>query len=611
MSNIFLGKTNVDCSNEIINKLKENFFKDKNSHHIVIVPDRISVLTEIKIFNALNIESTCNIEVLTLSRLASRVVEDISVISKTSSCMVLQKLLKDNKKDLKCFNKKQDIELASTVFETISQFKSCRIAIEDIFVNSSNKILEDKLSDISLLFSKYQSYLKDKQMYDSLDRLDFVYDKIKDNKEIANSYIYVCNFDSFTFQGLQIISGLIKYCREFNIGLTFTDSLVNNHIYNDDLRTNILKIFEINRIEPNIIFCNEGVKGQFKYIQDNLFAFNSYPLKVSENNINLFEGKDFEEEVKVCASYIKDLIINKGYKFSDIVVAIPNLTKRQSIVEQIFSKYNFNFYLDTSCNFKDSCLIKFINSVVNMVVENFSRVSVLSVIKNPLSTFNYNQIEDFEDYLIKYNINDGFSIKNSKKENSKFYANFNEVTNKLFLMFESFLKGIEQAKTFEDFINVFEQLLINLNVSESLMNFANEFTLNNNTKQAKLFEQYYNNLSTIFESLKNILGKETCSLQTFYNTFLSGVVATKVSTTPLSTNAIFVGAASGSFFDSAKAYFILGADENNFPLTINDCGLVSDKEIAQLSEKYKLEPTIASINEKERFKAFELVLKPK
>ncbi len=610
MSNIFFGKTNVDCAVGIIEQLKKNFNLNKKAHHIVIVPDRISVLTEINIFNALNIESTCNIEVLTLSRLASRVAVDIDVISKTSSCMILQKLLKDNKKDLKCFNKKQDIDLANTLFETISQFKSCRIAVEDIFVNNSNKLLEDKLRDIALLYSKYQTYLKDKGLFDSLDRLDFVVEKIKENEEIVNSYVYICNFDSFTFQAMQLISGLIKNSREFNIGLTFTDSLVNGHIYNEDLKNNILKLFEINNIEPNIVICKENAVGQFKYIQDNLFAFNSYPLKVKDSAIKLFECKNFEEEVVVCASFIKDLIVNNSIKFSDVVVAVPNLSKKAEIIEKIFNKYNFSFFIDTSFNFKDSVLIRFVDSLINMVNENFSRVSVISFLKNPLSNFIQEEIEDFEDYLIKYNINDGYIIKSFNVENSKFYLNFNKVRNSLFESVEGFLTSLQQAKTFNDYVNTLEEVLIKFNVSQALSNFANKFTLENNIKQAKLFEQYYNDLLSIFDNVKNILGFEECDLKTFYSTFLSGVNVTKISTTPLSTNAIFVGDASVSFFDRTKIYFVLNADESNFPLTINDCGLVSDKEILQLSDSYKLEPTIASINFKERFKAFELLLKP-
>ena len=136
MSNIFYGKTNHDCIGGLIEKLKQNYFKDPQAEHLFIVPDRISVLTEVKIFEYLNIESTCNIRVLTLSRLASMVMQDMMVIPKTSSCMIFQKLLKDNRENLKCFNKRLDSDLASCVFETISQFKSCRIPVENVYVST-------------------------------------------------------------------------------------------------------------------------------------------------------------------------------------------------------------------------------------------------------------------------------------------------------------------------------------------------------------------------------------------------------------------------------------------------------------------------------------------
>ena len=183
--------------------------------------------------------------------------------------MIFQKLLKDNRQDLKCFNKRIDIDLASCVFETISQFKSCRIPVENVYVSSQNKILEDKLSDIALLYDKYQKYLKQKNLYDSLDRLDFVELKIKDNDFIKSSYIYLGSFDSFTFQGFQIISSIMKTCIEFNIGLVKTDSLLNSHIYDEEFESNILKLFQVNNIEPQIVFCKEHTENQFKFLQDN------------------------------------------------------------------------------------------------------------------------------------------------------------------------------------------------------------------------------------------------------------------------------------------------------------------------------------------------------
>lgn len=610
MSNIFFGKTNLDCQEGIIEKLKQNYFADPNSNHLVIVPDRISVLTEVKIFDRLNIQSTCNIRVLTLSRLASIVMEGGNVIPKTTSCMIFQKLLKDNKQDLKCFNKKIDIDLAQTLFETVSQFKSCRIPVDQICVTTKNKILEDKLSDIALLYDKYQKHLSANGLIDSLDRLDFVKDKIKDNDFIKSSYIYISNFDSFTFQGFQIISAIMKHCKQFNIGLAKTDSAVKSHIYDDEFCDNVLKLFQINNIEPQVVFCKENTAGQFKYMQDFLFGFNSYPLKVKKSDIELFEGANFEEEVLFCASKIKQLIVENNYKFGDFVIAVAGLQKKSSVIERIFKDYNFNYFIDSAVNFKDSCLVRLVSQLVDVFVENFSRVSVISFLKNQLLGLQKDLIEDFEDYLIKYNINDVYLLKASNISSCKFYENFNTVRQTLFSMVEPIFAGLEKAKNYNDFLTIFENFLLNINAQEKLMDFANKYTLQGNIKQAKLFEQYYSNLVKIFDDLKQVLGEEECDLKLFYSTLLSGVNATKISTTPISTNSMFIGDCSLSFFDKTKVYFVLGADEKNFPFTLNDCGLISDKEINALSDNYKLEPSIAQINLKERFKVYELLLKP-
>ena len=142
MKNIFLGATNFDCQEAIIDKLGQNL-RD-GGHHIFLVPDRTTVNVEKRIFEKLNIESTCDVEVLTLSRLASRIIKDANIISKQASCMILQKLLRENRDKLLCF-KKIDADLAENIFGTISQFKSCKINFADVKVKTENKLLQDKL----------------------------------------------------------------------------------------------------------------------------------------------------------------------------------------------------------------------------------------------------------------------------------------------------------------------------------------------------------------------------------------------------------------------------------------------------------------------------------
>lgn len=607
MSNIFFGKTSHDATTGLIEKLKQNYAKDPFSQHIFIVPDRISVLTEIQIFESLQLESTCNIRVMTLSRLASMILEDMSVISKTSSCMILQKLLKQNKDSLKCFNKNIDANLATTLFETISQFKSCKIDFNEVAVKNQNKILQDKLYDISIIYSAYQKYLKDKGLYDSMDRLDFLEKALKNNSELLQSFVYVAHFDSFTYQGYQIISALIKYSKEFNIALTQTENPANEHIYNTQFVSNILSLFEVANKDANVIQCNQSASGQFAHLQNNLFAFKPVCVKVNNSNIKLFEGANFEEEVLFVASQIKDLIVNHNYKFQDFVIACCDLKSHQHTINQIFDSYNFNYYLDISQTFEDSILIRFVSSIVSCVLESGSRQSLLSLAKNILCGLDFSVVEDFENYLVKYNINNFYELKNSKVISNKNYESFNTVRNFIVCLIEKF--DSKKIKTYKEFVCDFDETLISLEVSQKLMDMAGVFAKEGNSRQAKLFEQYYQNLQNIFNNISDVLGEEECDLKLFYDTLLSGAKSSKISTTPLSTNSMFVGDTSVSFFGKAKIYFILNASENKFPQYVSDCGLISDKEIEAISDRYKLEPSISQINFKERFKAFELLLK--
>ena len=85
-------------------RLEENRKTKLFSSHIFVVPDRFSMACEKDIFDYLNIESTFDIKVLTMSRFASGVIgQNVKVLPKHISSMIVQKILIDNKKSLKCF----------------------------------------------------------------------------------------------------------------------------------------------------------------------------------------------------------------------------------------------------------------------------------------------------------------------------------------------------------------------------------------------------------------------------------------------------------------------------------------------------------------------------
>ncbi len=605
MKNVFFGKTSFDTRVALIKRLGQNrTLQDlQDVQHIFIVPDRMSVLMEKQIFESLNIDSTCDIEVLTLSRFANKIFKDKTVISKTTSCMILQKLLREHKDELLCFNKNQDSDLAEEIFGTIAQFKSCKVGFDDVQVKSSDDLLKNKLHDIALLYKAYQGCLKEKGLLDSLDRLNLFSDENIKNYA-KNKVFYVSDFDGFTFQGYEIVSILSRVAKEFNIGICVSDG-ENSHIYNEKYLTHILPI-----LEPfNSFEAKENSTSQIKFLQDNLFNYSIRNLKVKESKIELFEGANFEEELVFCASTIKNLVF-QGEKLDQINVAIPSLQEKAVEIKNVFNKYGFSYFLDTQEEYKNSILIRFIKSAVEMLTENFSLLSTLQFLRNPLVNLDKYIIDDYEDYALYYNLTDQYEIKLSKQVENKFYENFDRVRSVLFEKTKNFQEKINVSTTFQDYIEAFNLLISDFEIKNKL----DEMTIQlakKDLKQAKLFEQYFDSYERLVEDISSVLGTEKCDLKVFFVTFLSGVNQVKLSTTPLSIGTVFVGDASTSFFERKNNMFVLSMTEDDFPKKTGDTGIILDKDIDLLSEKYKLEPSIMDLNKKERFKAYELLLNTK
>ncbi len=604
MKNVFFGKTNFDTRVALINRLKQNRAKswtgEDDVQHVFIVPDRMSVLMEKLIFESLDIASTVDIEVLTLSRLANKIFNDKTIVSKTTSCMILQKLLRQNKDKLLCFNKNQDNDLAEEIYGTIAQFKSCKVAFDEVEVVAGDDLLKNKLHDIALLYKEYQKALQQKGLLDSLDRLNLFCDENMKNYA-KNKIFYVADFDGFTFQGYEIVAILSRVAKEFNIGVCMTD-MENSHIYNEKYLSHILPI-----LEPfNSYNCIENNQNQIKFLQDNLFNFSPMTLKIKDSVVQLFEGANFEEELVFCASKIKQLVIDGG-TLGQINVAIPNLQDRASEIKNVFDKYGFSYFLDLQEAYKNSLFVRFVKSAVEMLQDNFSLLSTLQFLRNPLANLDKSRLDDYEDYALFYNLNDYFEIKTSKHENNKFYENFDKVRNVLFDKTTKFKEKIDSATCFQNYIDSFLQLFEDFNIENRLDEMIIALS-KSNIRQAKLFEQYYDEMMELLQNITISLGDEECDLRTFFVTLMSGINQVKLSTTPLSIDTVFVGDASASFFEKRDNMFVLSMCEDDFPKKTSDTGIILDKDIELLNERYKLEPTIMDINKKERFKAYELVL---
>ena len=152
---IIYGKPGSGKSEFCFSEIAKLIEKEKKIY--VITPEQFSFTAEKKLMDAINQKSVINAEVITLSRMAYRVINEIGGVNNThltkcGKAMLIYSILNNNKSSLKFLGKSdENIDLAMTA---ITEFKKHQVSIQDLKEESKktdDRYLKTKLEDMALI----------------------------------------------------------------------------------------------------------------------------------------------------------------------------------------------------------------------------------------------------------------------------------------------------------------------------------------------------------------------------------------------------------------------------------------------------------------------------
>ena len=315
----------------------------------------------------------------------------------------------------------------------------------------------------------------------------------------------------------------------------------------------------------------------------------------NKNDIRLFAEKDPYKELQVVAQEIV-YYIKKGKRYKDISVVCCN-DEYKKCIRDTFLRYDIPFFIDEKYPAIDSILGRFLTCLLETKLYSYRYDKVLNLIKHPFFSLEYNDTEDFENYILKYGINyekflHPFSINNN--------LIINNIREKLVFLTQKLLdKGY-----LHDIVD---------NIIEIIENY--KVDINNINKDDYLYKASLASEKKIFDLLletKEILGNELVSLEEFYNLFISGLAGNEISLLPQYLDCVFVGNTNESRFSDIDILFVVGANEGYFPNKFNEQTIVSLADFYELGEKgIKLQPSPFDQNNLEKFVVMDLLCKAK
>ena len=287
-------------------------------------------------------------------------------ISRTQALSVTRKAAELVSEDLEIFREfSQNRDFLNSAASILSKLKQSKVSVEE-FLGSTKRIkvraLRKKLSDIGLVYKKYEELVAERSFLDDADSVRVVSEEL-DEEGLAPFFpsakrLAVFGFSDFTLCELDVIKNLSSAVSETFFFLSDFGDL-------DEYRDSFLNgLREVSiAYEEDFTMTKEVPEGKTKR--------------------ELSEFRDSHDEVEHVSRTIKKLILDGGHKASDFKVLVRSAHKRGRSIVRIFEKNGVAVDLRNSGTLAGSAYGRLAGDILRLKSGNFHRNDLIGLLHNP------------------------------------------------------------------------------------------------------------------------------------------------------------------------------------------------------------------------------------
>lgn len=595
MLNIYYARESTD---------KEKFiFENITPGSFVIVPDQYTLEAERKAFRHMKVKGLPDIEILGFSRLGDKVLNAAGrdgrvLIDKYGRQMLLTGIVlrqKDNLEIYKGFEEKNSfIEMVNNFISEIKQYGMNCEGLEAVAEGlDESSLLRRKLKDICCIFREYEKAIEGRYT-DSEDYIDTIVSRIPEARFIANKDIWIYGFDCFTPKNMDIIGELIRNAGDVNIVMTYDEGGNDAQIF--ELTGAVIAQLEklaFDMGKGSVVKAIEGYhknrSAALEHLERQLYSLPAEPAEGC-GGITLVHAAGVYQEAETAALYIMELVRNKGLKYRDIAVICNGMDRMAPVITRVFERYDIPVFIDVKRKIMSTTAVIFILTVMEIIVSGYESSRIFRMLKSGFTDFTEDEIEELENYSLKYRITgSGWKkefAKGHKEYSEEELAALNDIRNRIIQMLSGFDESLKKAHTAGEKIKALYSFLTEVcHMPERIEEAALRQAEAGFIEEAQESAQIWNIAAGLMEQLSELIGDEKYSTKDIERLLKAGFEDMETGVLPPVCDGISAGTAQRSRLGDIKALVIIGADEGVFPKGASDEGLLSDDELELLEAK--------------------------
>ena len=600
MFRLILGKSGSGKTTEAVQILAE--LAEKGCDKLMmLVPDQNSFETETAFLDALGPKLCRNVLVFGFDRLGDYVFKNTgntprNVIDDGVRRILMSRALDECQDKLEFFSsrktRKSSLEL---MIHSLKEWKKNGVNSEmaaSAAENIENETLRRKLSETSLVIEAYDALLESAYI-DPLDNLNRLKSVLESSTMFSGYTIVVDSFSGFTAVQLEIISILMRRSKDFYITLNIDCEQRHSDVFATTYRTvkAVKRLAKLNGLEAgeSVILegCRRSNKDEISFLEKYVLRVNDVCYEKTTDVIETYEAKNIYDEVEFVSKSIKKLIIEKGYKYSDISVIARSAEPYAGVLDAMFEKYDIPYFMSVPKDIFTKPVARFISCAIEFVARGFERESLLAMLKTGLTALSEVKIADFENYLYIWNINRS-ALRREFTANPSGFGEFTDKDRTQLAEIEETRKAvIEPMERFQsackdasalDITKALYGLMTEMKADEAVRSLFDALEANGMLAEGEEEVRVYNLVIEAFEKLNATVGESRIDLKKYreYLEYLFSDI--KFSDIPCYQDQVNVGVADRVRLNNEKIVFVIGAVDGVFPSVPKTAGVFTESE---------------------------------
>lgn len=599
---IIYGKPGSGKSKYCFDKIAEQIKTEKKIY--MITPEQFSFTAEEKLMKTVKTHAVINAEVITLSRMAYRVLDEVggnnkTHLSKQGKAMLIYSILNSHKKELKFLGKSdENIELS---INAITEFKKHGVTVENLkeeMEKTEDIYLKTKLNDMVLVYEKFQEQIEGKYIEET-DLLTILANHIEETELIKDSIIYLDEFAGFTKQEYEVIEKFVKLAKQVNLTIC-TDDLNSNTNPDTDIyyanKETITKIWHVINENDFVLEKPVHLQNQYRFkteelqhLSENISNHKSTNYEKNVENIELFLAQNPYSEIENVAKNITQIIKNQNMRYKDMAIITKNLEEYASLVRAIFSKYEIPVFIDEKRDVNQNIIIQYVLALLEVLHKNFTLETVFNYLKLGFSEIELDEIFELENYCNKWGIKQNkwkkdFVQESEKQEKKQKVERYNELRKQIIEPLLELKEKINQNKTVQNITKCLYIFLQEQKIEEKITRKIHELEENSMIDLANEYVASYKIILDLFDEMILVFGEDKTTIDQYSKILKIGLKNSELGKIPGTQDQVTFGDIDRSRSHKVKMVFIIGLNDGNFPSVNKEEGFLDDEDRSRLKQ---------------------------